>query len=82
MKAWEEAISIAYGVMTRAIGQLETDLARRREDTLWLKESNKKLEEMRRQVQEDNQTLEKILEDRDNTQPQSSPTPGAIDKQP
>jgi chromosome segregation ATPase len=82
MKAWEEAISNAYGVMTRAIGQLETDLARRREDTLWLKESNRELEEMSRQVHEDNHVLQEILEDRNHAKTRSSPMAGSIDDQP
>lgn len=82
MKVWEEAISIAYGVMTRAIAQLETHLARRREDTLWLEESNRELEALKRQVYEDNQALQEVLADRNHARTRSSPTAEAIDNQP
>jgi hypothetical protein len=82
MKAWEEVISTAYGVMTRAIGHLEANLASKREDTLYLKEVTRELEEMRRQAHEDNQVLQEILEERNHARTRSSPTTEAIDNQP
>jgi uncharacterized membrane protein YgaE (UPF0421/DUF939 family) len=82
MKAWEETISNAYGTMISAIRDLETNLARRREDTLWLKESTRELEEMHRQIRQDNQVLQEMIEDRNHIRTRSSPTAGAIEDQP
>ena len=82
MKAWEEAISTAYQVMKIAIGRFETNLVRRREDILWLKEDTRELEEMSRQIHENNQARQEILEDRNHAKTRSSPMAGATDDQP